>query len=223
MFIIRVFVAGHHGLEVRRAGVAQRAEIDVDQDVEHEGDEDQHVHRVDHANATEEIDLRGETFHVPQQDAGIDLNREQQHHDDLVDHALQRVEFAVDGRRERIGIAAENAEGVEIGLPVAADEMLLEVQLGVIGPDAVGRDVERQPQKEIGDQYEADEVVGADGGVERHDVDQPDITNLHSRQDHQDETQRIGPVPNADRQRVDVESHDAVPFPCLLYTSPSPR
>ena len=61
----RSLVAGHHRLEVRRARVPERAEIDVDQDVEDEGDEDQHMHGVDHAHAAEEIDLRGETLARP--------------------------------------------------------------------------------------------------------------------------------------------------------------
>ena len=84
--------------------------------------------------------------------------------------------------------------------------MLLRVQLRVIDLDLVGREVERQPQEEIGDQHEADEIVHADRGAERHHVDQPDIADLHARQDHQDEAEGIGPVPDPDRQRVDVES-----------------
>ena len=169
--VFHIFVTGHHGLEVSRAGVSERAEIDVDQDVEDESDIDKHMHGIDDTHAAEELDLRGKAVHVPQQDAGIDLHRKQQHHDDLIDHALQRIELAIDSGRERIWIAAEDAKGVEIRLPKAADEMLLQVQFRMIGANTVRGDVKRQPQAEIGDQHEADEVVHGNGGAERHHVD----------------------------------------------------
>ena len=114
---------------------------------------------------------------------------------------------------KRIGLAAENAEGVVIDLPEAADEMLLEVQFRVIGPDPVGKEIKRQPEEEIGDQDKADEIVHGDGGAERHHIDQPDIADLHARQDHQDEADALVQCQILNRQRVNVESvHDAVPF-----------
>ena len=159
------------------------------------------------------FDLRGETLHVPQQDAGIDLDGHQQHHDDLVDHALQRIELAIDADLKRIGLAPEDAEAVVIDLPQAADEMLPRVQFRVIGPDPVGKEIKHQPQEKVGDQDEADEIVHADRRAERHHIDQPDIADLHAGEDHQDEADGIGPVPDPDRQRVNVESvHGAVPF-----------
>src|SRR5664279_4088238 len=102
---------------MRHPGVAERAEIDLDQNVEDEGDEDQDMYGVNDAHPAEEIDLSGETLHVPHQDAGVDLDGQQQHHDDLVDHALQRIELAINGGLKRVGLAPEDAEAVVIGLP----------------------------------------------------------------------------------------------------------
>src|SRR5450759_4111808 len=171
------------------------------------------MHGVDDAHAAEEIDLSGKTFHVPHQHAGIELYGDEQHHDDLVNHALQRIELAIDADLKRIGIALEDAVAVIINLPEAADEMLPRAQFRMISPDPIGKDIEEEPYEKIGDQDEADEIVHSDRRPERHHIDQPDIADLHAGENHQEETDGIGPVPESNRQRVDVESlHVAVPF-----------
>jgi hypothetical protein len=49
-------------------------------------------------------------------------------------------------------------------------------------------------------------LVQLDRRPERDHVDQADVAQLQSGQDHQDETDRIGPVPDPDRERVNVDA-----------------
>ena len=104
---------------------------------------------------------------------------------------------------EGVRLAAEDAEGIVV--TYGAGEVLLRIELGVIGPDAVGKQIERQPQEEVGDQDEAAKIVQAHGIAERDHVDEPDIANLQARQDHQNEADvrwssaRCGPAGDEDR------------------------
>ena len=105
----------------------------------------------------------------------------------------------------RIRIAAENAVAVILQLPEAGLKVFERTQLRMIDLDLVGKKIEQKPDEKIGDQDKADHVVGDDGSFERHQIDQADVADLQAGDDHENEAERIGPVPDSDRQGMDIE------------------
>src|SRR5208282_3396453 len=78
-------------------------------DIERKDDEDQDVHRIDDAHPAEVGHHPRETVEIPEQDSGEALNRKQQEHDNLVRHALQRIELSVKAQMMRIRRSLEDA------------------------------------------------------------------------------------------------------------------
>src|SRR5208282_3238955 len=96
-------------LEVIQRCPAQRSEIGMDQDIEHETDEDQDVYRINDAHPAEEGHYPRKAREIPKQDSRDKLNGKQEEHDDLVGHALQWIELAINAHMMRIGISFEDA------------------------------------------------------------------------------------------------------------------
>ncbi len=142
---------------------------------------------------------------VPEQEPGEELQRHDQQHDDLVHHALQRVELLVRADVVRVGVAPEDPVAVVLQLAQAAAEVLHRAQLGVVDLDLVREQVEQQPDEEVGDQHEPDPVVQVDRGAEGHQPDQVHVAQLDPGQDQRDEAERVDPVPDPDRQRMHVD------------------
>ena len=149
-----------------RRRVAQTGQVDVHDDEATEQDEQQHVHRVHHAHAAKHLHHGRKAPDIPQQQSGKELQRHQQHHDDLVHHALQGVELAVGARMMRIGVTLEDAVAIELHLPEAGAKIFHRAEFGVVDLDLVSEKVEAQPQEEIRDQHEADPVVSDHRGSE---------------------------------------------------------
>ena len=70
-----------------------------------------------------------------------------------------------------------------------------------------GEEVEQEPEAEIGDDHEARIVMDHNGRVERDQIDETNIADLDARQCLQDHADRIGPVPNAQGQGMNVKPH----------------
>src|SRR5476651_2505196 len=77
----------------------------------------------------------------------------------------------------------------------------------------VRKQVKEEPHEEIADEHKTDPVMQDDRRPERQQIDQSDVTYLKAGYDHHHESERVGPVPDPDGERVNVDSwHCVVPF-----------
>lgn len=103
--------------------MAEAGKVGVDENESREENENQHVERVHHPHSPEHVDHSGEALDVPQQHPRVELQRNEEQHDDLVGHALHRVELVIDADVVRIGFAFEDAVAVIPELAKTGAEM----------------------------------------------------------------------------------------------------
>ena len=105
----------------------------------------------------------------------------------------------------RIGFAAEDAVAIKLDLPPRRFKVLGGVELRVIDLDLVSKHVEAQPDKEVGHQHKTNPVVHHHRRFKWHPLKQVQVADLQASGNQQNKAQRVGPVPDAYRKRIDIE------------------